>query len=125
MAHDHAPAKALARMVDGGELDDLLNALSLAEVAEAWSCYTQRNPDDFDAPDWWAIDFWQGLAFERENVCRDGLFALVDTVPDELLGHVGAGPLETFVSNDESRVRWIEEQAAHSDRFRCALANVW
>jgi hypothetical protein len=42
-----------------------------------------------------------------------------------LLGYVGAGPLEIFVSNDESRIRWIEEQAARSPRFRRALGNVW
>jgi Family of unknown function (DUF6869) len=127
MSHGHAAARALTRLVDERRLDDLLEAASIADVAEAWCCYTERNANDHEDPDWWAVEFWlsDGLAFEREQVARDGILALVNAVPDDLLGHVGAGPLETFVTNDESRVRWIEEQAANSDRFRRALANVW
>jgi hypothetical protein len=127
MGHEHAMGDTLTRMVDEGRLDDLLGAVSLTDIGEAWCCYARRQGNDHEDPDWWAVEFWlsDGLAFEREEVARDGLLALVNTAPDDLLGRVGAGPLETFVSNDESRVRWIEEQAAHSDRFRRALANVW
>jgi hypothetical protein len=63
--------------------------------------------------------------FRREEVARAGLLALVNTVGDELLGYVGAGPLENFIDASEERIQWIEKTAALSPRFRVALANVW
>lgn len=54
------------------------------------------------------------------------LLRLMDAVPDDLLGFVGAGPLEDAV------VRWgaelverIEAQAARDERFREALGCIW
>ncbi len=119
----------LQRLVDRQAYRELLEKVSLADVAEAWVAYhspTHIKGAD-DDPYWWAVEFWLAGtgAWEDEDVVRAGLLALVDAAPNELLGHVGAGPLEVFVSNDESRIRWIEEQAARSPRFRRALANVW
>ena len=36
-----------------------------------------------------------------------------------------AGPMHDFISVDESRLTWIENQAGGSEPFRHALANVW
>jgi hypothetical protein len=53
------------------------------------------------------------------------ILELVVYAPDEsVLVVVGAAPLEDFVCPDEDRVRWIEEQAHRSDKFRRALAGV-
>ena len=125
MSHDHSAGLELEGLVDAGRLDDLLARLTLAQIAEAWSCYTERNAPSDDDPDWFAIAFWQDLAFKREEVAREGLLALIDAVPETFLGYVGAGPLEHFIGPDASRIAWIEEQARISPRFRHALANVW
>jgi hypothetical protein len=62
----------------------------------------------------------------NEEVARELLVKLVDHAPsDDVLGNVGAGPLEDFIDGDDDRVRWIEEQAASSPKFRTALAKVW
>ena len=128
--HDHAAGHDLARLIDQNRLDDLLARVSLKEVADARRCYQERSfadeQVDTDDPDWWAVEFWlsNGLAFRREDVARQGLLALVDGVGDELLAYVGAGPLENFVDSAESRIRWVEEVAERSPRFRTALACV-
>jgi hypothetical protein len=128
--HDHAVGQELARLVEENRLDDLLARVSLAEVADAWRCYHDRalsgEQVGTDDPDWWAVEFWlsNGLALRREDIARRGLLALVDAVSDELLAFVGAGPLESFIDSTQSRIRWIEEVAARSARFRAALASV-
>jgi hypothetical protein len=126
MSHDHAVGELLAALVDEKRLDDLLAAATLDDVAEAWACFVERNANTSEDPDWWAVEFWlsSGLAFDREDVARAGLLALVAAVPDDLLAHVGAGPLENFIEPDTDRLDWIERQAAMSERFRHALANV-
>jgi hypothetical protein len=119
----------LERLVEQGAYGEVLAAVSLAEIAEAWIAYHRAEHVKLDEGDpfWWAVDFWLSGSgvWADEDLARLGLLALIEAAPDDLLGHVGAGPLETFVSDDESRVRWIEDQAAQSDRFRRALANVW
>jgi hypothetical protein len=66
-------------------------------------------------------------AFWRDrNLRRRGLLALLRATDDErVLGCVGAGPLENFVSDDEDDLRWLEAQARQSQSFRIALRNVW
>ncbi|MGI8685531.1 MAG: hypothetical protein ACR2MO_10665 [Acidimicrobiales bacterium] len=125
MPHVHDRSDELGQLVDDERLDDLLVAVTLGDIAEAWHCYHRREARSYHDPDWWAIEFWMGLAFEREDVVRAGLMALIDSSEDEYLGHVGAGPLEAFVSEDESRMRWLEKTAAISPRLRHALRNVY
>src|ERR1700704_2314712 len=102
----------LEAMTRDARLDDFLAEVSLAEIAEAWVCYTSRSADSSYDDDWWAIEFWlsRGLGYQREDVAREGLLALVAAAPDELLGHVGAGPFEDFICADEDRIAWIERQ---------------
>ena len=82
-------------------------------------------------PHWWAVEFWWLVSGRErvaawEAVARDLLVRLIDHAPsDAVLQHIGAGPFEEFIRADENRVRWIEEQAAVSAKFRTALANVW
>jgi hypothetical protein len=123
-AHDVEASTRMEAMVDDGRLDDILAEVSLAEIAAAWVCYESRAANSSDDDDWWAIEFWLGLGYQREDVAREGLLALVSAAPDELLGHVGAGPFENFICADEDRIAWMEQQAAASSRFRAALANI-
>jgi hypothetical protein len=44
---------------------------------------------------------------------------------DFVLECVGAGPLEGFVCDDESRIRWIESVGPRSPRLGDALAHAW
>ena len=117
-------------MVDEGRLDDVLALVSLQDIAEAWSCFHERQRSNGWAaaadPDWWAVDFWvtSSHSSNAESVVRQGLLALVDTVPEELLAYVGAGPLMNCVGPDEDRIAWIESVAAKSSRFRAALTAV-
>ena len=117
-------------MTDRGRLEELLATVSVREIAEAWCCYHERriryeHVADHD-PDWWAVQFWlsNGLAFRQEGVARDGLLALIEAAPENLLAYVGAGPLMNFVEPDEGRISWIEGVAATSSRFRTALTAV-
>ncbi len=108
----------------------VLALVSLQDIAEAWSCFHERQRSKGWAaaadPDWWAVDFWvtSSHSSNAESVVRQGLLALVDTVPEELLAYVGAGPLMNFVGPDEDRIAWIESVAAKSSRFRAALTAV-
>lgn len=124
MAHDHAASPALLRLVESARLDELLGRVTLDEVAEAWHCYVRRGVHDYNDPDWWAVEFWQGLAYRREDVARQGLIALIGASPEEHLGYVGAGPLEGFVRRKKGRVRWIELECDQNPAFRVALRNV-
>jgi hypothetical protein len=133
----------LSRLVDAEDVDGVLALVSVDEIADAWCQWSVRQsrgdvPATTDESDWfstdlhwWAVEFWW-LVSEREGrsareaLARDLLARLVDHAPgDAVLQHLGAGPFEDFIRADEDRVRWIEEQAAASARFRTALANVW
>ena len=129
--HTHQGRPDLQELVDEEKLDDLLRVLSLDEVAAAWRCYQERAAAgeyvDFDDADWWAVEFWLSGApvYRRQETARAGLLALVHAVPDELLGDVGAGPLENFISPQEDVVRWVEDAAQNDARFRTALGFVY
>jgi hypothetical protein len=123
----------LNELCDRGELEDLLALVSLDTVATTWCRYTERSLAarseglSYEDPDWWAVNFFLCEAFWRDrNLRRRGLLALLRATDNErVLGCVGAGPLENFVSDDEDDLRWLEEQAPHSESFRIALRNVW
>lgn len=131
--------KRLQRLVEDEELDELLSLVSLEDVADAWWRYTVRSQAlqsearpaadgrwETD-PDSWAIQLWFGNAIhEREETVRQFLHLLAERAPAEGdLSYLGAGPIEDFVSDDDERLLWIEEEAARSPNFREALANVW
>lgn len=125
MPHSHERSAEFASLVDDERLDDLLAVVTLDEIAEAWHCYHRRGANSFDDPDWWAIEYWMGMAFEREDLLRAGLLALLEASLEEHVSWVGAGPLEAFVWEDEGRLRWIERTAPTSPRLREALRNVY
>jgi hypothetical protein len=126
--------------VDAAERGDLGRVLVLTspdEIAEAWWRYVVRchvarergetEPDWDSDPDAWASELWtEGVIQRDEEIFRALLRAFADRAPSEaVLDYLGAGPIEDFVTDDEARIRWVEEEAKRSRNFRLALANVW
>ena len=76
--------------------------------------------------DWWAVEFWLVPAFHEEDTLRAGLLALIASAEtSDDLAMVGAGPLEAFVCDDESRVRWLEREMETSPKLKAALSNTY
>ena len=126
--------RKLERLVDEDAIDELFRLVTWDEAAQAWHRHSlwrravaAKDVDIAEHPDWWAKELWHStMLWDTGEMVRSGLLALVVQAPDETaLSFVGAGPLEDFVSTNEDDLRWLEEQAATSQRFRKALANVW
>ncbi|HWJ61080.1 MAG TPA: hypothetical protein VNS19_03845 [Acidimicrobiales bacterium] len=62
---------------------------------------------------------------EHPVIHRELLLALVRLSPDGALGAVAAGPLESFLSEDDDDLRWLESQCAENPRLRATLAQAW
>jgi len=124
-------SELLQALVDDEDLEGLLQVVTMDEVADAWCRYTERRehagPDDDADPDWWAIEFFMMRPiFSNGRVYRSGLLALLRRAnSDYLVSCVAAGPLENFVSDDESDLRWLEQEAARNEVLRRALTGVW
>lgn len=120
-------------LLDADEPAELLALVTAKEVALAWCRYAERTiaatPGRVDwsaDPDGWAAALYQEDEFwADEDFVRTFLTTIIEAAPnDEVLGWVGAGPLEDFATNEE-RLLWIEHEAASSRNFRFALANVY
>lgn len=123
------PGKFEALILDG-DVGKLLSRVTLERVATAWCGYHTRTHVEGvedDDPDWWAVQLlFDGEFWSDELRVRTVIDLLVECASDgRILGAVGAGPLEDFVSDDEDRLVWIEQRAAASARFREALSHVW
>jgi hypothetical protein len=97
-------------------------------AVEAWLTY-QRTPAKADLRAAFVVD---ELTFPDADpeVAWELICALIDRAPDELLGAVGAGPLENAVTYFAGQLLGqllgrIEERARRDPRFREALAGVW
>jgi len=64
------------------------------------------------------------LSRNRE-LYRAALLKLLEHAPESLIALIGAGPLEDFISDDESDLQWLEANAATNERLRSALSMVW
>ncbi len=127
------PKKA-RQLLDADAIDELLSLVTPEEMALAWCRYATRvvNKELPERHEWeddedgWAAELYHEDEFwANEEFVRAFLVTIADTAPDEVLGWVGAGPLEDFITEDADRLAWVESQAARSERFRQALANVW
>jgi hypothetical protein len=121
--------RVLEELVDDEDFDRLLSLVTLDEVAMAWCSRSARvhaSSEDDDDPDWWAVAlFFSTELFRRRDLYRSLLLKLVEHATDPVLGHVGAGPLENFVSDDEDDLVWLEQKCAMNSRLRTALSGVW
>jgi hypothetical protein len=125
-----ADPKHLQELLDNFQVDELLSLVTLEEIADAWCRYQTRphvsGVEDED-PDWWAVELLMDSHFHAdEQRVRTTLDLLIERAQDDdVLGVAAAGPLEDFLTADEDRLRWIEQRAAESLRFRQALRHVW
>jgi hypothetical protein len=127
-----ADSERLLVLVEEGNIDALLHEVSPQDVANTWMRYHRQRRSGVDPdhdPDWWAVETWMTLEWlQNEPRVRDGILRLVSLARDESdFGIIGAAVQETFIHgvwDDDSRVAWIEEQAASSEAFRRSLANV-
>jgi hypothetical protein len=117
----------LQELVGHGEIDAVLAIVTLDEIGQAWSRYTEQAHADEDDPDVWAILLIGESDFRADRTrWRAALLKLVEHAgSDDVLAVVGAGPLEEFVSDDEDDLRWLEEQGSTNPLLRKALAGVW
>jgi hypothetical protein len=126
--------RQIVELAENDDLEGLLAAVSLDDLADAWWRYTLRldaaheaeAPEAHTDPNGWAWEVWMSHVLDqREDVVRTFLSLLAERVPVGAdLGYLGAGPIEDFATN-EDRLCWIEAEAARSDAFRAALANVY
>jgi hypothetical protein len=122
----------LWRLVDENEIDHVFELVSVEDMAAAWLAEQRLNRPpgediEDDNPYWWALELWwtDDWSRNRERV-RAGLLALVDAAATDFeLRCIGAGPLESFVSDDGDDLVWLEQQCAVNPKMRVALADVW
>jgi hypothetical protein len=127
-------------IVAAGERGDLAAVFALTspeEIADAWWRYMGRcgrararsedEPDWDSDPDSWACELWlEGVIQKDEGRFRTLLHTFAERAPpDADLSFLGAGPIEDFLTDDEDRLCWVEEEAERSPNFRMALASVW
>lgn len=121
MAKDHSELLAL---VEAGRFDELHEVVSLDVIARAWLAYHRKSaPGGDEDADWWAVELW----FEEPDDYRRRamLESLIEQAVDEDdLANVAAGPLEAYLSDDESTLDWVERLAASSPKVKRALGAV-
>ena len=98
--------------------------VGLDVIARAWLAYHRKStPGGEEDADWWAVELW----FEEPDAHRRRamLESLIEQAVDEDdLANVAAGPLEAYLSDDESTLHWVERHAAKSPKLKRALAAV-
>jgi hypothetical protein len=110
-----ATDKELLELVEQGRFEDLHGSVTIVQIAAAWLAEGSAGGGEYG----WASAVWYDEPDEPRR--RSLLAALIEQADDGQLSLVAAGPLESFVSDDESGLAWIERQAAQSARFRQAL----
>jgi hypothetical protein len=126
--------KEARRLLDADAVDELLSVVTPEEMGLAWCRYATRvvKKELRDGHEWeadqdgWAAELYYESAFlENESLVRAFLVAVAENAPAEVLGWVGAGPLEDFLGEgDDDRLLWIEQRAEESQQFRQALRGV-
>ena len=110
----------LLELVDQGKFAELYDIVSFDDVADAWLAHLREPTEVGKDRFWWAVQ----LLYDDPDVARrrSVILTLIDKAgDDEELAAVAAGPLEGNLSDAESTLRWAEDQARASQRFRLAL----
>jgi hypothetical protein len=123
----HPRHEELQRLVDEVDIDGILAIVTLDDIASAWCRYHLLDEPAEDNPDWWAVDLFMTDEFlDDHQRLRDALLRLIEHAPTEsVVGCIGAGPLENFVSDDDGDLRWIEANTTANEKLRVALSYVW
>src|SRR5215216_5288158 len=119
-------------LLDDLRYADAAEGVPVEQVAQACTRY-QAVADDLDGDA--AIehpDFWSVVLAHSQEWCADELrvrqtiLRLIDLAPtDDDLEFIGIDFMELGFFADEARLRWAEEQAAVSDRFRRTIRGLW
>jgi hypothetical protein len=117
----------LKRLVDERRFEELSGLVSLEKIAETWMRYQRLDNSRAALRDWWAVDLWMNEGWwSDEKRVRDGLLRLVEHAEsDDDFGNLGAAVMEVFISADEGRLVWVDQQAAGSEKFREAMSHAW
>jgi hypothetical protein len=125
---DETLRRRVAALAEHDRIGELLALIPVREVAEGWCRYRVSGSDDYQHPDFWAVEVWLSEEFDRmTDQIRAALLDLVDHCHEVPPGEIGAGPLEDYLlvrPGHEDRIAWAEQQSANSPRFREALAAV-
>lgn len=117
----------LEHFVDNDDIDSLLALVTIDDIAAAW-LRSRRGADDSDAggPDEWASELWYSSAWYLDRSrTRATVIAMLEQADADDVARIGSGPLENLVVDDESALRWVDEQARISPQFRVALTHAW
>lgn len=124
----HDP-RVLLHLVREGDFDTLLTVVTVADIAAAWLRYYDDSDRGADGenPDEWAGWVWSSTGWysDQDRVRLMILELLAQAETDVELGMIAAGPLEDFLRDDESTLRWVEQQAGVSPKLRSALTHAW
>lgn len=84
-------------------------------------------PKSPDATEWASEAVQESMSRGDADDGWDLLTALVRSVPEELLGHVGAGPFDQWVSEERAQTFFerIAQAAAADPRWKTVLAASW
>jgi uncharacterized protein DUF6869 len=100
----------------------LLPESDLEDLVEAWVRYHTLHLDE----DFWAFDRVNELVQSDARVGWQIVIALVQRAPDEVLGAIGAGPLEDLIGHHPDEViERVARQAQEDWRFLQALCVSW
>lgn len=121
----HPHHEALSDAIRDEDLDTALELATLDDLAAAWCSLYRGQVGSQGGPDQWAWDFFNCRSIsERRELFQRAILKLLEHADDELLGSVGAGPLENYFTGEVEDLRWMAEQARTNDRFRVALGFV-
>ncbi|MFN8019950.1 MAG: hypothetical protein U0Q03_00350 [Acidimicrobiales bacterium] len=119
--------RVLDHFVRHDDIDSLLDLVTVADVAAAWLRDSRQTPDRYESSrDHWATTLWYSSAWQADHARPHAtvMEMLQHAEPDDI-ARIGAGPLESLVTDDEAALTWVEEQARLSPKFRAALTHAW
>mgnify|MGYP000005765578 CR=1 FL=1 len=76
---------------------------------------------------WWPVWKFYDLNDDNPEICWQVILLIISKTTDEnVLGILGAGPLEDLIhSHGPAFVDRIEDEAKNNERFKSVLGNVW
>ena len=119
--------RVLSHLVRSDDIDSLLALVTIEDIAAAW-LRSRRSADDSDGsgPDEWASELWYSPTWYLDRArTRATVIAMLEQADADDVARIGSGPLENLVVDDESALRWVDEQARISSPFRVALTHAW
>ena len=121
----------LERLASEGEISDILDRVSMQEIANSWIAHHEGEPgpDGDNARTWWAAELLMSSEWYDDDPTRSQavLIALCDAATEELqFANIGAGPIENYLAGaDKDRLEWLVRQGHSNPNLRRALRHAW